>query len=269
MPIDPSIREHLLESQVREIDQMISTAGFPEYEWGRCAGEFAGYISSTTPCVYFPGTEYYFSFAHLPTSFLESAMARSRYGKNSGEHWAEFSPGAEGPREIHREMRWEEAVYYFDRWLSYVARELGVDYKSSKQPVAGDPSRTLTPTPVPPRATTTVARDDATGQVAFPAPPVKPLDMPEKITLRWVIDHAPLNLWAQVVGAAAIVFLAGAALGTTDVILQIRDKDVPKLEHEIKELRRDSAAVSDSVVRLLKKRDTLPKPPAVLLPDRR
>jgi hypothetical protein len=48
---------------------------------------------------------------------------------------------------------------------------------------------------------------------ALPPATSGPLSAPEKVTVRWMIDHVPVPLWLTAVGIVAAAFLAGFAVG--------------------------------------------------------
>lgn len=47
------------------------------------------------------------------------------------------------------------------------------------------------------------------------------LDMPEKITLKWLIEHAPISLWSWAFGLIASVFVVGIYVGQLSFVKEL------------------------------------------------
>ena len=54
-------------------------------------------------------------------------------------------------------------------------------------------------------------------QALTPGPSHKPLELPQKVTLRWLIDHAPLRLWVSLAGIVLTIAAVAFSLGITAV----------------------------------------------------
>jgi hypothetical protein len=62
---------------------------------------------------------------------------------------------------------------------------------------------------------------------ALPSEPAKPLAVPEKVTLAWLWQHAPLTLWITVAAAALAILSSGIALGQSALFAEVVAKLKP------------------------------------------
>ena len=57
-----------------------------------------------------------------------------------------------------------------------------------------------------------------------PAAPPVPLTSPEKVTLAWLWQHAPVGLWVSAAGVLAVIFLFGVTLGQSKLYTELEAK---------------------------------------------
>ena len=86
------------------------------------SGQWAGYDDAAVPALRYNGTSnFYFSLAEIPDDPYSYGPQRHR-----GHHGVSYSPGREHQSENGFYLSWDDVLDRFDRWLSYIRRELGV-----------------------------------------------------------------------------------------------------------------------------------------------